>query len=313
MHDRHRRLEPRPQLADVTRMEQRELAAALVCRQHTQTRDERIQLGDVECGRRERLQVLVPILEVSLDAHRAEDEPAESKLRSGARQVIADDSHRARVRGRGDLTIPVDRRRRTGGIAHREADALVRRVRPEVDDAPFVATKVDLNGVALGVVIKACAIAFVGRSVVQPRIGQREYGQLVPRGRDSLRACWIRNRRPEEEGSDDSGYAFRASLHVKGERRWTQIAQMERRWKSRGVFEKTSFASLGMTEGLGRNHCLTLRISSLSSFRATAISVAPLGPRNIAMCRTWPSMTSLVSAIPAVAKLPWPSPRSSNP
>ena len=106
-------------------MEHRELAAPLHRAQRLEIGDELHQLGLLERRGREGGEMAPLVLEVALHAHGAEKEPAERELPTRRGEPVGERPH---VRGIGDgraVRAPRDRCRRAGGVARREAEALV--------------------------------------------------------------------------------------------------------------------------------------------------------------------------------------------
>src|SRR3982751_4305973 len=113
----------------------------------------------MERRRAVRIEVLAPVLEIALDAHRTEEEPAEDEPRRLARQAVAHDAHASGIGDEGDVAREGECRRGAGRVARAEADALVRRVCPQIDDASLVPPEIDLQRVPFRVAIEAGAIA----------------------------------------------------------------------------------------------------------------------------------------------------------
>src|SRR3954465_2654109 len=108
----------------------------------------------MERRRAVRIEVLAPVLEIALDAHRTEEEPAEDEPRRLAREAVAHDAHAAGIGDEGDVAREGEGPRRACRGARTEADALVRGVCPQIDDASLLASKIDLERVALRVAIE---------------------------------------------------------------------------------------------------------------------------------------------------------------
>src|SRR6185436_12015591 len=82
-----------------------------------------------------RLEPTTRITEVALDAHRAEEDPADHYLRRAGNELVLDGAPVPRL---GDYRVgssPLETDRLAGAIAEGEPDALVHGVGEEIDDA----------------------------------------------------------------------------------------------------------------------------------------------------------------------------------
>ena len=147
------------------------------------------------------------VLEVALDAHRAEEEPAEVEGRRGGLQRVLKGAGARGTADGGRGAAPAQRGRASGGVTGGEADAGVVGIGEQVHDAGAAFVDVGLEGVAGGVAVEAGLVAAVGAGVVEAGVGEAEDGWD---GGEALGLCRGEGRQEgqrREEGGDAGAHA----------------------------------------------------------------------------------------------------------
>ena len=170
------RLQPVPHRVERGRAQRRQVLQLSGRGKRREGVDEALELGDDVRRIPEWRAMASVILEVALDAHRAEHEPAQRECGGVARDVIGEDARAPAARDEGACAPPAQGSGGAIGVACTHSDAGVLGVCQEVHQAPLSPVEVDLEGVAGGVPKDPCLVALVGGAVVEPGVGEGEDG-----------------------------------------------------------------------------------------------------------------------------------------
>ena len=192
-----RRSRARAQLVDRARVEQGEMPRALATLERAECGEQCVDFGDRERRLGECGALATRVLQVALHSHRPEEEPSDGDARRVGDQTVLEHAHASRTPDARSVAGPPQRGGSAGAVARGETDALVLRVREQMDDALRARVEIDLHRVARRIAEEARLIARVCGRVVEPGLGKREHG-ADRRGRR-------RELRQQHEGGEDHG------------------------------------------------------------------------------------------------------------
>ena len=171
---RNGRLEPPAHLVHAGRIQQGQMPPPLLRRQPRETRHQQRLLRHPERLRREGKEMPLGILEVALDPHGAEHEPAQLHPRDIEREPELEAPCATGPGDGGRVVAPGGAHRPAARVTRGEPHALVRGVGPDQHGAAALRLQIDLDRVALRVPVEAGLIALVGRWVVESRLREGE-------------------------------------------------------------------------------------------------------------------------------------------
>jgi hypothetical protein len=177
-----RRLHAAAKLGEARRVEQAELSPLLGGFEPLERSDQLGQFRPREGRSTEGLAVVLLVLEIAFDAHRAEHEPADLERRRLGAQPVLDRVALPRAADHRVVRGPAQPRRLPARVPHGETDALVGGVRPEVHHPPGALVQVDLEGIPACIAEEARAVALVGGRIVETRLGELEHRRDLLRG-----------------------------------------------------------------------------------------------------------------------------------
>jgi hypothetical protein len=127
------------------------------------------------------------VLEVALDAHRAEEELADGDRGRVGRDAVGEGAQAPGPPDRRAAPVPPERHRASRGVARGERGALVLGVGEHVHHAPLPGVEVHLHGVPRRVAEEARLVALVGGGVVDPGLREGQHRRDRAAGARRLR------------------------------------------------------------------------------------------------------------------------------